>query len=698
VLLIDPTDPVSMYLGHYYRAARQIPDSNVIYLEPRAASYAAHRAFQEPALLGTLAARGLAEHIDYVIIAPVEDFYVPAGGLVSDGCSPVTRFALSSVYTFSFISAGIAAGGLPSSQTNHYFSSGSVALAFDSQTHWNLGSPTASTFAPRYRIGAQLGCTAPLGNTVDELIAMIDRSVAADATHSAGTYYFMRTTDPLRSGPRDPFFAATIQTIAGQGGTGLLLDAVLPIGQTDCLGILTGWAGPDIDGSAFTILPGAFCDHLTSYAGTLDTTSQTKMTRWIAKGASGTYGTVEEPCNYAGKFPHPRVHAYYHQGASLGEAVLRSLQYLPFQGLLYGDPLTRPFADPPAVSVVGWPSGAVSGPLEIFPSAAAAVGQVASLRLVIDGRPRGAEIAPGESFSIDTSELADGLHDVRVVAVDDTPVRNEGRWIGALRTENHGRFATLAVDPLAGDLSTAFVCTAGASGLPDEVQLRANGRVVAAGASPSAWTIPGQVFGAGPVELRVEALYPDGTAALGDPLLLDIAFANPLPGGPGTNAPVAHSYTQRLRGDAPILLELPAIDADGSPLAYSIVAAPATGTLLGSGPHRLFAPAPGSCGSDSFVFTASDGSANSTPATITIEYPEQPFVRGDAGGDGVVDVADAVAILAYLFTGGPPPVPLEAGDVWGDGPVDIADAIGLLLYLFSGGVPPASPFPVAGCP
>jgi uncharacterized protein (TIGR03790 family) len=68
------------------------------------------------------------------------------------------------------------------------------------------------------------------------------------------------------------------------------------------------------------VLPGAFCDHLTSYAATFDSSAQTKMSRWISKGASGTSGAVEEPCNYAGKFPHARLHVFYRQGLSLGEA------------------------------------------------------------------------------------------------------------------------------------------------------------------------------------------------------------------------------------------------------------------------------------------------------------------------------------------------------------------------------------------
>ncbi|MHC4936747.1 MAG: collagenase [Planctomycetota bacterium] len=76
----------------------------------------------------------------------------------------------------------------------------------------------------------------------------------------------------------------------------------------------------------------------------------------------------------------------------------------------------------------------------------------------------------------------------------------------------------------------------------------------------------------------------------------------------------------------------------------------------------------------------------------------QPFVRGDGNGDGMVDVADVVYLLAALFTGGPPAVVAEAAFVNGDAAFDISDPIYLLAHLFSGGPPPAAPFPAAGCP
>ena len=158
---------------------------------------------------------------------------------------------------------------------------------------------------------------------------MIDRSVTVDGTFPAGTFYFMQTTDEVRSGVRDGSFPAMVQALTGLGFAAEIVEADLPVGRHDCVGIMTGRASLPLDSVDLTILPGAFCDHLTSYAGHFDTGSQTKMSRWIVKGASGTFGTVQEPCAYWGKFPHARMHWHYASGLSLGEAVFRSLGYLP---------------------------------------------------------------------------------------------------------------------------------------------------------------------------------------------------------------------------------------------------------------------------------------------------------------------------------------------------------------------------------
>ncbi len=79
------------------------------------------------------------------------------------------------------------------------------------------------------------------------------------------------------------------------------------------------------------------------------------------------------------------------------------------------------------------------------------------------------------------------------------------------------------------------------------------------------------------------------------------------------------------------------------------------------------------------------------PVFTEVEYAIQisPWeYRGDVaptGGDGVIDVGDAVYILNYLFKGGDAPDPLIEGDTTCDGIVNLSDAITILNYLFKGG-------------
>ncbi len=71
-------------------------------------------------------------------------------------------------------------------------------------------------------------------------------------------------------------------------------------------------------------------------------------------------------------------------------------------------------------------------------------------------------------------------------------------------------------------------------------------------------------------------------------------------------------------------------------------------------------------------------------------YEGGSALRGDANGDGVVDLGDAIYLLNYLYKGGPAPNPSWTGDANSDGVVDLGDAIYLLNYLYKGGPPPAS--------
>ena len=75
----------------------------------------------------------------------------------------------------------------------------------------------------------------------------------------------------------------------------------------------------------------------------------------------------------------------------------------------------------------------------------------------------------------------------------------------------------------------------------------------------------------------------------------------------------------------------------------------------------------------------------------------QEFVRGEANGDGMVDLADAVFILNAIFAPGSPlPSCDDAADANDSGEITISDPVYILLYLYCDGPPPPLPFPAAG--
>jgi uncharacterized protein (TIGR03790 family) len=640
VLLVDPAVAESLHVANHYAAARDLPASNVVYMSPGAASYAQLVAESLPGFVGDLEHRGIDGHVDYVVLPSGGSFYVSASGLVSDSCFPVNRFAAPTPYALVHEQASVL-GGLASSWQNEYATPGWDALAFDGQTHWLGGQPSPSFSARRYLVGAMLGYTGSGGNTLSEVLAMIDRSVAADATQPVGTAYYMQTTDLTRSGPRHGAYPQAVTEMALAGGAGQHLFANLPTGATDVMGVMTGLASPDIDGTPMTLLAGSFADHLTSYAGTFDTTSQIKMSRWIAKGASGTAGTVEEPCNYAGKFPHANLHPMVRTGLSLGEAWLRSHDFAPFQSLFLGDPLTRPYADPPTVIVAAPPVGTVTGTIAIVPTAAptAPGAAVDALELLVDGVPV-ETVGPGAAFTLDTTTLADGWHELRVLARDDAPERNTGRWVGSLTVGNRGHGVTLAATPLTGDLSQPFTLSATASGTTGgavvELRVLQNGRVVAAG--PGAAIAPvlyGQNVGAGPVRLQAEAQFADGSLARSAPVDLVVATTG---GGLSGMPPIAYSHRVRVRDTGAIVLSFPAAyDDDPAAAATTVVQPPTQAALLstGTGPWRTLAPLPGASGTDTLTWRVDTPGGSSTVETVTLEYVPTP---PDPGGPSITAV------------------------------------------------------------
>ncbi|MHC4677487.1 MAG: Ig-like domain-containing protein [Planctomycetota bacterium] len=87
---------------------------------------------------------------------------------------------------------------------------------------------------------------------------------------------------------------------------------------------------------------------------------------------------------------------------------------------------------------------------------------------------------------------------------------------------------------------------------------------------------------------------------------------------PANDPPIATSDTITVLEDNPRAVALAAIDPDGDPLTYSVVKHPDHGSLGGTEPNLVYTPNPDFNGPDGFTFKASDGMAESMPASISV--------------------------------------------------------------------------------
>ncbi len=76
----------------------------------------------------------------------------------------------------------------------------------------------------------------------------------------------------------------------------------------------------------------------------------------------------------------------------------------------------------------------------------------------------------------------------------------------------------------------------------------------------------------------------------------------------------------------------------------------------------------------------------------TTDPPPPEYLCGDADGNDLISIGDAVFIINYIFGGGPAPDPPAAGDADCTGGVSIGDAVYLISYIFGGG-----PIPCLSC-
>ena len=230
---------------------------------------------------------------------------------------------------------------------------------------WSSANPVNN---PKYLLSTVLAVTNCRGNSVAEAMASLRRSASADGTQPKAGFYYMYDW-AIRTETRQPWFKSAIAKLQSMGQQAQQINdgapkdrdhaIAMPVKRSDIMGAMLGQQYPNPPRSGSTCLPGAIVDNLTSEGGIMSWAGgQVPITEFIRFGAAGSAGTVTEPMAIWRKFPSPFLFVHYAAGCSLSEAFYQSVSG-PFQLLIIGDPLCRPFARIPTVIVENLTPGQV---------------------------------------------------------------------------------------------------------------------------------------------------------------------------------------------------------------------------------------------------------------------------------------------------------------------------------------------------
>lgn len=306
-VVVNTDDPQSIAVGVYYAEQRRIPPENVVEL-----ALGAPRETLDPASFER-AKRKLDEALPPAVQALALTWTYP----FRVGCMSVT-----SAFAFGY-APRYCAEGCKATAPNPYYDAASTRPWDDFRVR-----PAMLLAATSYANAEQL----------------IDRGRRSDGTgaQTPGRAYLVVTPERARN-TRAPAFPA----IRAALGDRLPIELVQAAGIRDRYDVRFYFTGiarvPWLETLGF--LPGALADHLTSTGGVLNGEHQMSVLRWLEAGATASYGTVVEPCNFPQKFPNPAIAMRrYLDGETAIEAYWKSVAW-PGQGLFVGEPLARPFGD-----------------------------------------------------------------------------------------------------------------------------------------------------------------------------------------------------------------------------------------------------------------------------------------------------------------------------------------------------------------
>ncbi len=151
---------------------------------------------------------------------------------------------------------------------------------------------------------------------------------------------------------------------------------------------------------------------------------------------------------------------------------------------------------------------------------------------------------------------------------------------------------------------------------------------------------------------------------------------------PVNDAPVADDQNVSVNEDDSLAITLTGSDVEGSALTFAVGTGPSNGTLSGTAPNLTYAPNADFNGSDSFTFTANDGSLDSAEATVSITV------------DAVNDAPTANAASAATDEDVAVDIALSGNDIDGDAlTFAVADAPSAGTVVINGSTATYTPLP-----
>lgn len=302
-IIINDDEPNSVEIGEYYRQARNVPAENVVHV----------RIPNHPRKLDAEQFRQLKEQIDAKLGPHIEAVLMVWTAPYAVECNSITA-----AYTMGF-DAGLCEAPCGPAKPSLYFNSASADPQGEHGMRLSMLLPTDSVAAAK---------------------ALIGRGVASGFSVPPASAYYLTTSETARNS-RAPFFPRA-GTVPSRKLTIKRLNADVLESEKDIMIYQTGMAWVS-KLNTLQFLPGALADSLTSVGGDLLGTGQMSSLRWLEAGATASYGTVTEPCNYWQKFPQPTVLlSHYLRGVTAIEAYWRSVAW-PAQGVFIGEPLAAPY-------------------------------------------------------------------------------------------------------------------------------------------------------------------------------------------------------------------------------------------------------------------------------------------------------------------------------------------------------------------